>query len=282
LIPLAAPIFADPTASASMDLQFEFDPSTLGNESATYVIRTSAGDFTLNLTGTGTSPVSLARTSLNFGQVMEGTGELPLRVGVWNFGQNVQLLGITSSGPNAADFQLQTAFTPGQLIPLAAPIFADPTASASMDLQFEFDPSTVGTESATFIIHTSAGDLTLTLTGTGTSPVSLSHSTMDFGALPVGTQSTPLGVGLWNFGNNVQILGITSSGPNAGDFQLLTAFTPGQVLPIAQPIGANPTGGPSLELFFAFTPSTTGSETVTYTIHTTAGDLTITLTGTGT
>jgi hypothetical protein len=262
-------------------LQFGFDPSTVGYESASYTVQTSAGSFNITLSGTGTNPVSLAHTSMTFGKVPEGVSVQPLTDGLWNFGQNVTVLGATSSSPLAADFPLLTLITPGEVLPVATPVFINSTGSSSLPLQFGFDPSTEGTETATYTIETSVGNFNLTLSGTGTSPISLSQSSIDFGNTPVGNRPVPLSVGLWNFGQNVQLLGISSSSPLASDFQLVSPVPVGQDLPVAMPVVIDPAGSPSLLLEFVFTASTTGPESVTYTITTSAGTLTLTLTGTG-
>src|SRR5579883_2115680 len=269
------PIASSPTSS-SLSLQFGFIPSTIGNESATYTIATTAGNFTVTLTGTGISPVSLNHSSVAFGSVPQGVGATPEGVGIWNYGQNVQILGVTSNSSHAADFPLLTPVTSGQVLPIAS----SPTSS-SLSLQFGFIPSTIGNESATYTIATTAGNFTVTLTGNGTSPISLSRSSLDFGSAPVGVGVPPLSVGLWNFGQNVQLLGISSTSPLAGDFPLLTPVASGQTLAVAQPVTATSAGSASLSLQFGFIPSTTGAESVTYIIQTTAGNLTLTLTGTG-
>jgi hypothetical protein len=283
---LSGPPVGSALAVGEQTFRFAFTPSTTGNESATYTIATTDGNVIVNLSGRGvtttqTATVSLSHSSVSFGRVPEGVGELPLSVGVWNFGQNVQLLGVTSTSPLAGDFQLVTPITPGQLLPTATPVIIDPNGAPSLSLQFQFMASTLGVETVTYTIATTAGNFVVTLTGTGTPPVSLSRSSIDFGSVPVGSASVPLSVGLWNFGQNVQLLSVTSTSPQAADFQLLTPITPGQVLPIATPVSVDPNGAPSLSLQFLFTPSTTASETVTYIIHTSAGDLTLTLTGTG-
>src|SRR5579883_1364261 len=265
------PIASSPTSS-SLSLQFGFIPSTIGNESATYTIATTAGNFTVTLTGTGISPVSLNHSSVAFGSVPQGVGATPEGVGIWNYGQNVQILGVTSNSSHAADFPLLTPVTSGQVLPIAS----SPTSS-SLSLQFGFIPSTIGNESATYTIATTAGNFTVTLTGTGISPVSLNHSSVAFGSVPQGVGATPEGVGIWNYGQNVQILGVTSNSSHAADFPLLTPVSSGQVLPIA----SSPTSS-SLSLQFGFIPSTIGNESATYTIATTAGNFTVTLTGNGT
>jgi hypothetical protein len=283
VLPVAQAATSTSPGSSSLDLQFGFIPSSVGGESVTYTISTSAGDLTLTLTGTGTSSVSLAHSAMSFGRVMEGTLAQPQAVGLWNFGQNVQLLGVTSTSPLAADFPLLTQITPGEVLPVAQAATSTSSGSSSLDLQFGFMPSLVGGESVTYTISTSAGDLTLTLTGTGTSSVSLSASALNFGSVSVGSTSQLFSVGLWNFGQNVQLLGITSTSPQAGDFQLVqpSPLPTGQVLAVAQPVSIAPNGPPSLDLQFVFTPSTTGSETATFIIETTAGNLTLTLTGSG-
>jgi len=271
----ALPI-ATSSTSPSLNLQFGFDPSTIGNESATYTIQTTAGSFNVTLTGTGISPVTLNHSSVAFGNVPQGTGATPLGVGIWNYGQNVQLLGVSSTSPQAADFPLVTPVTAGQALPIATS-----STSPSLNLQFGFDPSTIGNESATYTIQTTAGSFNVTLTGTGISPLSLSRPSLDFGSVPVGVGALPLSVSLWNFGQNVQILGVSSTSLQAADFPLLTPVTSGQALAVAQPVTATASGTASLTLQFGFVPSAVGTESATYTIQTSAGDLTLNLTGTG-
>jgi autotransporter-associated beta strand protein len=271
--PLAVANLGSGSTSGSLSLQFGFDPSTVGAESATYTIRTSDGDVTVTLSGDGTSPITLSHSSLSFGNVVAGTLASPLPVGLWNLDPNNQLLGVTSDSPLAADFPL---LNPNPL-PLNQPIpLAISPTSSSLSFQFGFNPSTIGDESATYTIETSNGDLSITLSGTGTSPISLSRSSLDFGSSSVGTPTTPLTVGLWNFGQNVELLAVTSNSPLAGDFPILNS------LPLAQPVAAGFAGSPSLSLQFAFVPSQTALETATYTVETSAGNLTLTLSGNST
>jgi hypothetical protein len=185
---VVAPAIGQPLPTTPQTLRFEFTPTLTGTESATYTLTTTDGTLVVSLTGVGmsinqTTTLSLNHSSVSFGTVVQGTGAPPLPVGLWNLGQNVQLLSITSTSPQAGDFPLLlTSIAPGQQIPVATG-----STIASLGLQFGFIPSTVGNESTTYTIATSAGDLTVTLTGTGTFPVSLSRSALDFGPNVVGT-----------------------------------------------------------------------------------------------
>ncbi|WP_171475458.1 beta strand repeat-containing protein [Frigoriglobus tundricola] len=277
-----------PGGASSLSVSFTFTPSTTGAESATCVIDTTAGELDLTLNGTGLSPLSLSKPSVNFGSVGVGAAANPLSVGVWNFGANVQLLGVVSTSPNAADFPLVSPNPLPATLPVAQAVGSAtaPNGSSSLTLLFGFDPSTVGTETAVYTVETSEGNVQVTLTGTGVSTLSLAKPSLDFGSQTVGNPSVLLTSGLWNFGQNVQLLSVSSASPEAGDFVLVSPnpLPLNQTIPVATPVGTSgaPNGQTSMSLGFVFTPSGVGTETATYVIHTTAGDLTLALSGTGT
>jgi hypothetical protein len=247
-------------------LEFAFTPSRAQNETTTFIFHTSAGDVAVDLHGTGVlnatpAVVQLSETKVTFVDQPIGVATTPVDVLLTNLGNGsgVQLLSVTASGDDAADFTLLNPPVPGTL------------PQGSQTLQFAFSPSHLGSESAKFTFSTSAGDLVISLSGNGITPLSLSADGADFGSVPVLKGSTFQGLTLNNLdhGGHVTLLGITSSSPDAADFKLVFA-----------PVNGVLAGGAS-HLFFQFKPSRLGSESATYVINTSAGSFTVTLQGTG-
>ncbi len=196
---------------------------------------------------------------MDFGSVPVGvTNPSPRSASLLNQDPNNVLLGVTAGGANPADFQL-----------VSGPALGAPLSAGAHSLKFTFTPSAAGAESATYTLQTTDGDLTLTLTGTGTSPVSLASPALDFGSEPVGTASpSDRSTSLLNQDPNNELLAITPSGVDPADFQLISGPAIGAPLIV----GAQ-------TFRFAFTPSVVGAESATYTLQTTDGNLTVTLTG---
>jgi hypothetical protein len=269
---VSSPAIGQPLTTDPLSFRFSFTPTAVGTESATYSIATSDGSETVTLTGTGASPAVLASPNLDFGSVAVGTTGPSIRsTAILNQDPNNVLLSATADGPNAADFTL-----------VSGPAVGQPLTTTPPPLRFSFNPTVIGPESATYTLNTSDGPLTVTLTGIGSSspkaPISLNHSSISFGNVQAGTTSAPLAVGLWNFDPNNQLLGVTSDSPLAADFPLLNLSTLSVNQPI--PVASSPTSA-SLQFQFGFNPSTTGAESATYTIQTSDGNLTVTLSGTG-
>jgi hypothetical protein len=246
-------------------LQFSFTPSHLGAESADFKFQTNQAVFTVHLTGNGTTPLQLSANPLDFGAEAVGSTTFLKSLTLSNLAAGVQLLGITATGPNVADFLPLDLPSPG-LLP-----------QGNQVLHFEFDPTQLGTESASYTLKTNDGSVTINLRGTGVTahtnaPLQLSQSAVLFGNQTVGVSSSPLGVTLTNLGTGgkISLESITASGPNAADFPLLAA----------PPLGVLPLGGRTL--LFGFIPTHTGSESAVYTLNTTAGKFTIQLSGSGT
>jgi hypothetical protein len=242
-------------------LDFAFTPSHLGNESAAYTVTTSAGSVTVFLSGSGTNPLRLSAPGVSFGSQPYGLASAVQPVTLTNIGAGVQVLGVAISGTNAADFTLLNppsgTLAPGPLV-----------------LQFAFDPSTLGNESATFALTTSAGTVKLSLGGKGVSPPKLSAGAVSFGSFPAGVTSLQESVALTSLGAGVLFEGVTISGANAADFTLANASqlpAPGQPLPQGQ----------AVSLKFTFKPTAAQAETAVAIIHTSLGDLTVQLFGVG-
>jgi hypothetical protein len=151
-----------PLPGGALPLVFGFNPSRQGGEEAQYLIATSVGTFTVDLRGTGIASLSLSTAQLDFGSVPLATTLQALQATFFSRSTNVTFLGLTVSGPNAADFKLIDP----SLLPAVGQTLG---LGISVPLNFIFTPSVAGTESATVTIATSAGDLTLQLTGVGLS-----------------------------------------------------------------------------------------------------------------
>ncbi len=144
----------------ALQLVFGFNPSRQGPEAAHYLIATSAGVFRLDLSGTGIASLSLSTATIDFGSVPLATTLQAMQALFFSRSGNVTFLGVTVSGPNAADFKLLDP----SLLPAVGQTLG---LGISVPLNFAFTPSVAGTESATVTIATSAGDLTLQLSGVG-------------------------------------------------------------------------------------------------------------------
>jgi hypothetical protein len=263
---LLNPPATSPNRLFSMPLNFSFTPSHLGTESATFTLHTNQAVLTVDLTGTGTSPLELSRHSVEFGNQAVGVASSVGTTTLTNVDAGVTLLGIQATGPNAADFTLLNPPAVGQTL-----------AQGPSLLEFAFTPSKTQNETTVFIFHTSVGDINVSLHGTGVlnatpAVVQLSETRVTFGDQPIGVSTTPVDVLLTNLGNGsgVQLLSVTASGNDAADFTLLNPPVPGPL----------PQGSQTLQ--FAFSPSHLGSENATFTFSTSAGDLVLSLTGNGT
>jgi hypothetical protein len=244
-------------------LLFGFTPTATGSESATYTIQTTAGTLKLQLSGHGTSPLHLSASTIDFGSTpLTGPGTQALTLTDLDSKGLVQLVSITASGTDTADFPLLSAPPSGAL------------AGGAHSLVFGFNPSRLGAEAVNYIITTSAGSLMVHLQGSGVSPIVLSTSQLEFGSLPVNTSGFTPTATFTNLGTNVIFEGITITGPDAADFSLANSFAlplPGQQLLVGQIVPLN----------FNFVPSHSGTESATVTIVTSAGTLTLQLTGVG-
>jgi hypothetical protein len=242
-----------------------FTPSTTSLETATLTYTSSITGTvkTIGLSGTGVFPIVAQPISSDAGSVRKGVTSSMPSFQIKNTGTDVLTLGapsLLSTFGNPADFQVPSAGT----ITIAA--------GASQTFFPKFTPSLVGQETAQAVF--SAGDfgsVTVLLSGKGVFPhASASPSTLDFGALHVGTPSS---IGVLNIQND----GTASLDINTFSLSSSTTdFVISGTLPTTLPVGSGAT------FTFVYTPSTTGPNTVTGTFG--AGDygnIAVTLTGSG-
>lgn len=145
-------------ANSSCTISVTFTPTTVGARSGTLTVRDSAGTQSATLSGTGVGNVSLAPSSVNFGNQPIGTASSPRTVTLTN-GQGTSLTSIKVSiaGANASDFA-QTNNCGTSL-----------AANSHCSINVTFNPTGNGSRNATLTVTDSAGTQTSSVTGTGVS-----------------------------------------------------------------------------------------------------------------
>ena len=205
-----------------------FTPSAVGVETATLQVADDGvgSPQTLTLTGTGASgEVTLSQTSLNFGNVAQGTKTGPSTSILTNTGNatlsvtNAKIAGsdatdFTFSGSNTCD--VGASVLPGASCTIAVD-FGPDEPNPPQDLTAQVEISFADTTSQ------SGGKAAVALSGTeaaAASPaVSLASTALDFGSVNVGGSTSQPPVLLKNTGGAaLSITGIGIIGSNAGDF----------------------------------------------------------------
>jgi hypothetical protein len=251
-------------SGASCSLQVSFTPTVLGPRTGLLTISTDSfgGAANLALSGSGAPSgpaIQPSASSLTFANQLVGTSSATKVVTVTSSGAGA----VTFSGfATTGDFS-QTNNCPSVLNP-----------SASCLVYVAFTPTTTGTRTGSLVISDDApgGSQTVTLSGTGTTPVVvLSPTNLDFGTQFTNNTSPAQYVNLTNAGTGPLLI---SSIVATGDF----AQTNG--------CGSSVVPGGSCWISVTFTPTTTGALTGTVTITDNNNGVggsqqTIPLTGTG-
>src|SRR6267378_494262 len=175
-------------AGNSCSITVTFTPSALGSRTSTLTVTHSASTSpqTLALAGTSVAPVSLSVNTLNFGVIAVGNTSLAKSVTLTNY-QNtpVNFASILPSG----DFAVASN-TCGSTI----------AARASCTVGLAFSPTAKGARVGALTITDNAANSpqTVSLTGTGSSPVIVSPLSLTFANLTVGTTAATQTVTLTN------------------------------------------------------------------------------------
>lgn len=195
----------------------------LDNYSATYanagIQKTTANILNAFSSGSGASApaVTLAPTSVAFGNQRVGTASAPQNVTLTNSGNAALTInGISVIGTNSADFaQTNTC-------PIAPSTLA---AGSTCTISVTFTPGATGSRTASVSITDNAAGSphTVGLTGTGTAPaVTLTPASLPFASQTVGTTSSSQSSTLRNSGTApLTISSIVMAGANAADFAQL-------------------------------------------------------------
>ncbi len=225
--------------AATCTIQVTFAPTVVGSVSGTVTITDNAGTQNVALAGTGSPPVSLSSTSLSFGTLAVGSTSPAKTVTVTNrLNVALSVTSITVSGPFAV-----ASNTCG----------ASVAAGASCQVGVTFIPAALGPASGvlTFADSAMTSPQTVSLTGTGSAPVTLSTSSLSFGTVAVGGTSTAKTVTL----TNRQTVALNFAGIAASAGFAVASNT----------CGASVAAGTSCTIGVTFSPTAAGSVTGTLT-----------------
>jgi phospholipase C len=244
-------------AKASCTISVTFSPAQATARNATLVVSDSASNSpqSAGLTGTGLLPLTLSPAGLFFGNQLAGTTSIAKSVVLKN-----NLSGPLSLASIVAAGDYVEGSTCGTSVP----------AGGSCNINVQFAPTAVGPRNGTITIsdNTVTSPQVVTLTGTGTAPVTFSSSSLAFSNQDVGTSSATKSVSLKNsLGTPLAILNIVTS----GDY--LTTST----------CGSSVAAGGSCTLTVRFAPTAPGTRSGTITINDSAvtSPQVFPLTGTG-
>ena len=184
-------------ARGSCAITIKFTPTAAGARSGTLTVTDNAtpATQTATLTGTGVAPVSINPTSRSFGNV--GIGSTAVKTyTVSNNGTSTLAFSITPSGP----------FTETDTCSSVA-------AGASCTINAAFAPTSTGAATGGFAINYSGfgSPLSVTATGTGVAPLTMSPATRAFGSIGVGSASAARTFTVVNNGTTPVALTITPS-----------------------------------------------------------------------
>ena len=236
-----------------------FQPTNNGTRTGTLTITDSAGTQTAQLSGLGTSPATdtVAPAALSFAQQQVGTSSAAQQVTLTNAGD----VALTLVGAKILNGDFVTINHCGTSL----------AAHSTCTISVAFVPTAVGPRSGVLQITDQFRLQTVALSGLGLAPagVSLTPSSVDFGAIGVGLQAPAATLVLTNNGGVLLSLSHTAV---TGDFSI-TADTCGST------VGP----GSACNLSVIFTPTAAGTRTGTLTLTDTAtsGTQSISLTGIG-
>jgi hypothetical protein len=232
-------------AGASCTINVTFAPMAVGTRSSTLNVSDNATNSpqVVTLSGTGTAPVTLSSTSLNFGTVFVGSNKSASPVVLTNH-MGVALTGITVGATGSGFSQANTC---GSSIP----------AHGTCQITLTFAPTTAGKQLGTLTITDSAvnSPQSMSLTGLGRLPVTVLPLSLSFGTVKVGATSAAKNVTVMNnLKTSITISAIGFKGTDPGDF--------GQ----ANTCGGALAAGAKCTVSVTFTPSSTGVRTGTLSI----------------
>ena len=245
--------------ASSCSIAVVFSPTVAGSASGVLTISGNAGTQTVNVTGSGSAPVTFSAASLSFGSLALGNTSAAKNVTVTNRMSTV--LAFTSiSVPSGGPFAISSN-TCGTGI----------AGGATCTVGVTFSPTALGAATGTLTFADSAinSPQAVSLSGTGSGPVTLSAASLSFSNTAVGATSSAKSVTLTNHQSGL----LTFSGIVVGGPFGIASNTCG----VSVAAGANCTVG------VTFTPTTTGAATGTLTFTDSAGNSpqTVSLSGTG-
>ena len=244
-----------------------FTPTATGTRSTvlTLLDDTVTGSNMIQLSGLSLPPATAipSTTTLNFPTQAVGTTSAALQFTLSNTGgQTLNLSTYTFGGTNPTYFS-QTHSCPGTL-----------TINTGCTISVTFSPTLTGSMSATLLIGTSIGTVTINLSGKSATQatVTLSPTSLTFPSQTINTSSTAMQI-VWNNTGAMPLTinSITFTGTNA------TYFTKDNGC-VALSTVAGPWG---CSIYVTFKPTAIGAASATLSINTSVGTKTVPLSGTG-
>jgi hypothetical protein len=227
---------------ATCYMTYAFSPTTAGVQTGSATGSWEIGQsFNLSFTGnayTGAAPgrlFTISPTGFDFGEVPVGAISPTQQVTITNVSGNTRLIAASIGTSTDAYFASQNCDG----------VMLAPGGSCSM--QFDFSPTTVGSQPATATGSINGQALSFTLNGNGTRRFLISPTALDFGNVALGSSSNPQEVVLTNIGPAIIMDG---TGGDGGDFGLVQNCQPS-----ALGVGAK------CEMAYTFTPTTAGLQT---------------------
>jgi hypothetical protein len=258
-------------AGETCDVRVQFDPSTKGDKTATVTIDSNAASITVNLTGTGKETrLSRSPTSLSFGSKDIDDGATAEQFStITNVGsEDVTVGSVAITGGGAGDFARQTGN--GDDCAVGLTLHANDTCK----VRVTFDPSTVGSKTATATVSANGVDENVDLSGTGIqTELSRSPASLSFGSKDVDDGATASQFStVTNSGTEpVTVSGVVVT----GDFSQVTGDSADCVN------GKSLNAGETCKVRVTFDPASTGAKSGTATVHSNAADVSVALDGSG-
>ncbi|GAA4253231.1 choice-of-anchor D domain-containing protein [Dactylosporangium darangshiense] len=238
-----------------------FTPTGPGGAAGSLTFTTDAGTVALDLHGNGTQAgLGATPSALAFGTVPTGASKT-LGVSITNTGTSA--VTITGSTQPAAPFTATGFPANGTTI----------AAGASVSVTVKYAPTAAGNQSSSIAVASSAGSVTVPLSGTavtGAAHLSITPNPVSFGSVPIGTTATQT-FDIANTGNIM--LTLTKAAPPVGAFNTTTPVSEGQQL----------SPGDVIHQTVTFTPTAQGAQSAVYSITGDDGQgaVLVQLTGTG-
>jgi hypothetical protein len=194
-------------------LPVQFKPASVGSFTGSLTLTTNGGaNPVIPLSGTDTTDVGVSANSLAFGSVVEATTKVE-NLTITNLGKNSLTISSAIGGTNASAFKVLT--TSANTCQSAV------AAGKTCTLPVQFSPTAVQAYSATLTLTTNGGsNPVISLTGTGTAPVTASPTSLAFGTIKHATTKV-LDITLSNSGTATVGIGSSISGSGSSAYTVL-------------------------------------------------------------
>jgi hypothetical protein len=239
----------------------KFTPTATGGATGTLSFVTDSGNVALDLHGTGTQAgLGATPSALAFGTVPTGAHKT-ISVSIVNTGTS----SVTITGSTAPSAPFAATGFPANGSTIAA--------GGSVAVSVTYTPTVAGNQSGSLSVTSSAGAVTVPISGTavtGASRLTITPNPVAFGSVTVGQTATQT-FDISNTGNIT--LTLTKAAPPVGAFNTTTPVSEGQQL----------SPGDVIHQTVTFSPSTTGAQSAIYSITGDDGQgaIAVQLTGTG-